>query len=141
MGVIDVADPKLRAVLEDLPIHSSGRDGASVWDLIVGYEYEVRRFASPTPSQLGVDAEWGADDYIGTLHARWRLASELERLEGVVCRGAEELVGIVDAQLIGMTDEIDDDRVRRWHGDLDAPGWWWQRVPKTGVARVELDGA
>lgn len=110
----------------------------SLADLAVGWSQHVLRIAAEATAAESSSA-WGAHDYIAALSLR----DLYERGSADVRTGPEIAVQRVRAsdQLLSSVTELDTAGLVRRFADHRGPTrWWWDRIPISGVIRLELEG-
>jgi hypothetical protein len=109
-------------------------------DVVKGWARRVDRFRAEAHSSLDDPATWGGHDYIGTLHWRSHVAAAIEQAPADVRDLMLERVAAVDQAFMSFTEPDPQGLVSRFANEQPPDsGWWWQRLPRTGPAREEMD--
>lgn len=109
-------------------------------DVIKGWDSRVERFRAEEHSSLDDPSTWGGHDYIGTLHWRSHVAAAIQQAPAEVRDLMLERVASVDDAFMSFTEPDRRGVVSRFANEQPPDsGWWWQRLPRTGPAREEID--
>jgi hypothetical protein len=109
-------------------------------NVVKGWASRVARFQAEEHSSLDDPSTWGGHDYIGTLHWRSHVNAAIQQTPAKVRDLMLERVAVVDEAFLAFTEPDTQGLVNRFANEQPPDsGWWWQRLPRTGPAREEID--
>ena len=126
--------------LNEITVSEGRRHRWGFIDGLKGWHSHVAKLTSDL--ELGPNAPglWGPHDLLAALVFRNALDSGLSDVPPGLLRAASEALDDVDRAYIAYTDPDDCGCVGRVDTDVpSSEGWWWRRVPKRGLIRVELE--
>jgi hypothetical protein len=131
-----VANEHLSVLREHKLAHLSLQTG-DLAEYLAAYWWEIQRTLISPP--VGERDIFGIYDYVAILHQRGILDAELDAAPLEVRRAAARVVEQLDASLKDATEPDPTSRMRRLPGADAGDGWWWGRIPRSGLPRLELD--
>jgi hypothetical protein len=109
-------------------------------DVASSWASRVRRFQAEQHKSLDDPATWGGHDYIGTLYWRSHVAAAIQQAPDDVRDVMLDRVAPADEAFMSFTEPDLRGLVSRFANEQPPDsGWWWQRLPRTGPAREEMD--
>ena len=110
----------------------------SIADLLNGWRQHVHRLETEA-SQPPADTDWGAHDLIAALTLRDFISGGTDELTARQRSLVAEQLAPVDEEYKRFT-EYDAARAVRTFAErpLSDSRWWWDRVPRSGLAREEI---
>lgn len=109
-------------------------------DALQGWHSHVSKLTADSELPPTSPGLWGPHDLVAALVFRNALESGLERVPQGLLRVASAALDDVDRAYLDWTEPDDCGCVGRVDTDVASEtGWWWQRVPRTGLVRRELE--
>jgi hypothetical protein len=129
-----------RARLEATPVSLGHGRSRTLADLVVGWAAHVTRLLAERdlPIQERRDA-WNAHDYVAALIIRGMLERGLALVDGELRQKVAQVVSKFDEQLRSFTEPDEQGVLRRFASDEAGNQWWWERIPRTGPIRDDLN--
>lgn len=109
-------------------------------DALKAWHSHVARLTAEMDSPSDARGIWGPHDLLASLVFRNALERGLSEVPNDLLRAASAALDAVDSAYLEYTDPDDCGCVGRVDTDVPSDeGWWWQRVPKRGLIRLELE--
>lgn len=111
----------------------------SLSELVAGWQADVDRLAVESKSLAITDWTWNANDFIGSLHLRDVISIKITK-ESPLAELTKSQLRQSDSLFRRITEEDRDGWIVKFagvHGDV--PRWWWRRIPRAGLPRIELN--
>lgn len=126
--------------LDESQVQVSPENAVGVGGLLRAWWEHVSKLVSDLsvpPNDHGV---WGAHDYLAALIIRDRLAEGLSHIDPKIMRAVAPAVTEADKMFEGYVEMDADGCASRIDGrSHSAKAWWWERVPKAGPVRDEIE--
>ena len=124
-------------LLDQVVVQLSDTREITLTELLGAWRAHVARIHD----ELGFDRDvgWTAHDLVAALLLRDRIEDVLAPQPAPVRFEAAEAIAGADATFAEMTVQDADRVVRRFAENVDASGWWWSRLPRSGPIRADLD--
>ncbi|MFJ8813038.1 hypothetical protein [Amycolatopsis thermoflava] len=108
--------------------------------LLTGWRNHVARIESELDHLDSDTTVWGVYDLIAALALRSFIARGVGILDSSSFEGFKRALDDVDSRFRGFTEGDDAGVVRRLDGgDRPSGEWWWDRLPRTGPIRREIE--
>jgi hypothetical protein len=109
-------------------------------DLIVGWAAHVAKLESQRGLRPSEDRDaWNAHDYVAALIIRDLAERALSILDADLRERAVAALAVSDEVLRSFTEPDERALVRTFAQSDAGTGWWWSRVPRTGLVRRQLE--
>lgn len=112
-------------------------DQITLAELIDAWGGHVARLAEES-TQPETRETWGAHDFFAALHLR-DCAERALRVHGGVEDLARSRLRPHDELPVSFTERDSGHLVRRFGEEPTTLGWWWDRIPRTGLVRGDLE--
>ncbi len=137
---LQVLEPAERALLDEASV-PLGPHRSTLGSLVQAWGAHVRRFVD----ELDIDPtdpqdRWTPHDFVAALYIRTFVQDGLEKLPPGTVTVAERALAPVDEEFRAFTEHDDANLLEPWlTGDLLGAGWWWQRIPREGPVRFDMN--
>jgi hypothetical protein len=133
-------DAESAATLNATTVSEGGNHRWGFTDALEAWHSHVVRLTAELNSPTDTRGLWVPHDLLASLIFRNALERGLSQVPQDLLHAASAALDVVDSAYIEYTEP--DDCGCAGRVDTDVPsgeGWWWQRVPKRGLIRLELE--